>query len=84
MNKANDAETPGDQGSASSHCYADRVSNFKPIHPLDMAEQAGLPIEYVMDFFDENFGGYAAYVRQCEDKESIGKTLAIMAGDESA
>ena len=79
-------ELPGNADAAPcpSRCYADRVGNFTPIHPLYMATPTGLPIEDVMKFFDENFGGYAAYVRQCEDKEKIGKTLATMTGDESA
>ena len=67
--------------SDSSHCHADDVGNFRPIHPLDVAEQTGNSIEITMNFFEKEFGGYAAYVRQCENGEHLGKTLAGWAHD---
>lgn len=61
--------------------YANRVMNCSPVHPLDLADTTGQTIEEVMDFFETTFGGYAAYVRQCEIPERIGKTLAILVGE---
>lgn len=69
---------------SASRCYADRVKSFTPIAPLTLCEISGVSIEVVMEFFDEHFGGYAEYVRQCEQGEPLGRTLARLFGDESA
>ena len=58
-----------------------KVHDFTPIDPILLAKNAGVSIEEVMDFFDRKFGGYAAYVRQCEQKKPLSKTLKFLNND---
>ena len=58
-----------------------KVHDFTPIDPILLAKNAGVSIEEVMDFFDRVFGGYAAYVRQCEQKKPLLKTIKFLNND---
>lgn len=67
--------------SAPTGCYASRVGNFTPINPIDVADQTGLSIDEVLEFFDTEFGGFDKYVSACADREELGRQLARLNGD---
>lgn len=57
------------------------VGNFTPINPIELAEQTGLPLDDVLAFFDEEFGGLDKYVQACADREELGRQLARLNSD---
>lgn len=44
--------------------------NKEPIDIRVLAKSAGVSIERALEFMDEVFGGYANYVRACDDVHS--------------
>ena len=47
------------------------IGNTEPIDLRDMAKESGQSIEVCLAFFDKNFGGYANYVRACDNNPEV-------------
>jgi hypothetical protein len=56
--------------------YAADFGNFEPIDMEALAQEAGMDLAEIVEFFDDIFGGYESYVEMCEnDHEKLARLL---------
>ncbi len=58
-----------------------KCDDYTPINLQELADQAGVTIEEVTAFMDEEFGGYAEYIRACHNEKALDKELSRLTGD---
>lgn len=52
------------------------MKNTEPIELRQFSKDTGLPIEKLLDFFDQEFDGYINYILACHnDIENVDKVL---------
>ncbi len=58
-----------------------KCDNYTPINLQTLADQAGLTIGEVTTFMDEEFGGYAEYIRACHNEQALDEELSRLTSD---